>query len=87
MDGLTATRMIRNELKQQMPVIALTANVTKEAIDQAFEAGMNEYISKPFDEDDLYLKVVTAVGKKPEFLRKKPVSGQGLKGDKPSGNQ
>ncbi|MEI6456014.1 MAG: PAS domain-containing protein [bacterium] len=79
MDGLTATRILREELRRDIPVIALTANVTKEAIDRAFEVGMNEYISKPFDEDDLYLKVVTAVGGKPEFIRKKPLSGEGLK--------
>jgi len=67
MDGLTATRMIREELQKNTPIIALTANVTKEAIKRTSEAGMNEYISKPFDEEDLYLKVMKAVGKEPRY--------------------
>ena len=67
MDGLTATRMIREELQKNTPIIALTANVTREAIKRTSEAGMNEYISKPFDEEDLYLKVMKAVGKEPSY--------------------
>ncbi|MDD4553508.1 MAG: ATP-binding protein [Bacteroidales bacterium] len=59
MDGITATRIIRKDLNKTIPIIALTANVTQEAIKTAFEAGMNEYISKPFDEDDLYIKILT----------------------------
>ena len=72
MDGLTATRIIRNELNKSTPIIALTANVTKGAIQRAFEAGMNEYISKPFDEEDLYLKVLNALGKEPVYVTEDP---------------
>lgn len=67
MDGLTATRMIRSDLNNLTPIIALTANVTKEAVEKAFEAGMNEYISKPFEEEDLYTKVLKALGKEVSY--------------------
>jgi PAS domain S-box-containing protein len=65
MDGITATRIIRNEITRITPIIALTANVTKEAIQRAYGAGMNDYITKPFDEEDLYKKLLKALGIQP----------------------
>ncbi len=51
MDGIEATKIIRNELNIQTPIIALTANAFKKQIDLCLAAGMNEYVTKPFDED------------------------------------
>ncbi|MEN9522862.1 MAG: hypothetical protein RL065_1239 [Bacteroidota bacterium] len=51
MDGIEATHIIRNELHNSIPIIALTANVIKGESSYCIEAGMNDYISKPFDED------------------------------------
>jgi signal transduction histidine kinase/CheY-like chemotaxis protein/ligand-binding sensor domain-containing protein len=50
MDGLEATRRIRqmNSLKSKTPIMAMTAAASKVEIDRCFTAGMNEYISKPF---------------------------------------
>jgi CheY-like chemotaxis protein/HPt (histidine-containing phosphotransfer) domain-containing protein len=53
MDGIEATRIIRHELGQQTPVIALTANAFKAELDRCMEAGINDYITKPFDEKSL----------------------------------
>ncbi|MBI1343593.1 MAG: response regulator [Terrimonas sp.] len=53
MDGLNATRIIRNELKLQLPVIALTASAMRRDNEKCFEAGMNDYVTKPFNEEDL----------------------------------
>ena len=57
MDGYEATREIRRfeELHQQAatPIIALTANVLGDAEHQCREAGMNDYMTKPFDIDVL----------------------------------
>jgi len=53
MNGLEATRRIRNELKSHIPVIALTANAFKKEIDQSLAAGMNDYVTKPFEENVL----------------------------------
>jgi two-component system, sensor histidine kinase len=50
MDGLEATKIIRNELQSKVPVIALTANAIKGESDKCFAAGMNDFISKPFEE-------------------------------------
>ncbi|HYW47734.1 MAG TPA: response regulator [Bryobacteraceae bacterium] len=49
MDGLEATRRIRQALppRRQPVVIALTANAMREDVDQCFQAGMNDYLSKP----------------------------------------
>ncbi|MDQ7051249.1 MAG: PAS domain S-box protein [Enterobacterales bacterium] len=49
MDGYTATKKIRKELKIQVPIIALTANVMREDIELALSAGMDDYIAKPID--------------------------------------
>lgn len=56
LDGLMATRKIR-ELEAdddgQIPIVALTANAMPEDREACLEAGMNAYLAKPFDADDL----------------------------------
>lgn len=62
MDGLDATRYIRSELAddvQDIPIIALTANATPDSETQCLEAGMNDYLSKPIEIDNLYRKIVS----------------------------
>ena len=53
MTGLEATRIIRNSSKfmevSSIPIIALTAHAARTDMAAALEAGMNEYITKPFD--------------------------------------
>ncbi|MEM9338683.1 MAG: response regulator [Bacteroidota bacterium] len=64
MDGLTATRHIRKNLKspnKDVKIMAMTASVLKHEIDRCFEAGMDEYIPKPFDPDELYSKIVKLI--------------------------
>jgi len=53
MDGLQATKIIRKDVSSSLPVIALTANVIKRDKDKCLEAGMNDFLSKPFEEQDL----------------------------------
>lgn len=50
MDGIEATQKIRNQLKLSIPIIALTANAFKSEIDKCREVGMNDYVTKPFEE-------------------------------------
>lgn len=57
MDGLEATRHIRKQLRLQVPVIALTANAIKGENDQCVAAGMNDYLAKPFAEQELLDKI------------------------------
>ena len=54
MDGLTTLRHIRESLQLDIPVVALTANATKEDQERFINAGMNGYLSKPYKKDDLF---------------------------------
>jgi CheY-like chemotaxis protein/nitrogen-specific signal transduction histidine kinase len=52
MDGYTATRQIRSlEIPnaQTIPIIAMTANVLSEDVNQCLNAGMNAHLGKPLD--------------------------------------
>ncbi|AII51477.1 PAS domain S-box protein [Hymenobacter sp. APR13] len=57
MNGLEATAYLRQHLRLPTPIIALTANAVKGEREKCLHAGMNDYLSKPFQEDDL-LKVL-----------------------------
>lgn len=62
MDGISATRIIRNQLKCTMPIIAQSANTVQKDIDACYEAGMNDYLSKPFSSEKLFAKLALALG-------------------------
>jgi PAS domain S-box-containing protein len=47
MDGYQATAYIRQKLKLQLPILALTASVLRDEKKRCFEVGMNEYLTKP----------------------------------------
>jgi len=53
MDGYIATAKIR-EFDKLTPIIALTASATLDTKDRSYDVGMNDYISKPFNPDELY---------------------------------
>lgn len=63
MDGFQATKYIREELKSDIPIIALTADVTTVDLAKCTAAGMDDYISKPINELTLYSKMVTILEK------------------------
>ena len=57
MDGISATQYIRqmkDSKKASIPIIALTANALKGDSDTYIKAGMNDYLSKPFTEPNLF---------------------------------
>lgn len=58
MDGIEATKVIRNELNLSTPIIALTANAFKTEIEICKQAGMNDYVVKPFEESVLLQIIV-----------------------------
>jgi len=66
MNGFEATGFIRNELKSDIPIIALTADVTTVDLTKCKKVGMNDYIAKPVDEKLLYRKIVGIVKKTPK---------------------
>jgi len=59
MNGITATKEIRksNGASQQAPIIALTANAVKGDRERYLAAGMDDYLSKPLDKEELRAKV------------------------------
>jgi len=67
MNGFEATQYIRNELKSNIPIIALTADVTTVDLAKCKVVGMDDYIAKPVDDRLLYSKMVG-------FLKKTPVT-------------
>jgi len=76
MDGYDATKAIRNmqSPSNTVPIIALTANVTKNDVDKCLAAGMNDYLPKPFSPEDLYHKLFEELKLIPEKPAKpKPI--------------
>ena len=63
MDGFKATKYIRENLKLHTPIIGLTANAVKTDQQKCLNAGMTEYITKPFDADNLKQKISDLISK------------------------
>jgi CheY-like chemotaxis protein/HAMP domain-containing protein len=60
MDGYEATKRIRalgSEWAENIPIIAMTANVFREDIERCLSAGMNDHLSKPIDMEDVLFKL------------------------------
>ena len=56
MDGMAATKLIRSmnfENSRSIPIIALTASISKTETEPCYIAGMNEIAPKPIPYDDL----------------------------------
>jgi CheY-like chemotaxis protein len=55
MDGLQATRLIRQEpAHAQLPIVAMTAHAMLRDREKCLDAGMNDYVTKPFDPHQLF---------------------------------
>lgn len=63
LDGYETAQKIReleDEEKAKIPIIALTASVSSDLKDKICEAGMNDYLSKPYNPKELYAKLKEA---------------------------
>jgi len=56
MNGYEATEKILSQ-KPQLPILALTASAMLDIKDKAFVCGMKDYITKPFNPNELYEKI------------------------------
>ncbi|MBL0330842.1 MAG: response regulator [Bacteroidetes bacterium] len=66
MDGLEATQYIRTQLPAPLnktPIIAMTASALIGEEEKCISAGMNDYISKPFHPNDLFVKITRLIPK------------------------
>jgi len=71
MDGLTATKAIRNSQKsdaKDIVILAMTANVLAEDMQEAIAAGMNAYISKPIKYEVFAATIQNAMSRQEEML-------------------
>ncbi len=58
MDGYEVSRILRNR-NVQTPILAFTASALMDAKDKILASGMDDYVMKPFDPEDLYRKMVS----------------------------
>ncbi len=65
MDGFEATTLIREELKvdKDIPIVALTAHALKGYREKCLRAGMNDYLAKPFNAEELRRVLLKWIGK------------------------
>ena len=61
MNGFEATEYIRKTMNMDIPIIALTADVTTVDLEKCKAVGMNDYLAKPLDEKLLYSKIVALI--------------------------
>ncbi|MDP5092751.1 MAG: response regulator [Polaribacter sp.] len=62
MDGYEATKQIR-KFNQKIPILALSASVLTEVKEGITQSGMNGFIFKPFDPDDLLFQINDSIHK------------------------
>lgn len=61
MDGIELTKRIRaleDQQKSQLPIIAITGQISSESHERYLSAGLNDYIIKPFTESELMEKIL-----------------------------
>jgi CheY-like chemotaxis protein/HPt (histidine-containing phosphotransfer) domain-containing protein len=66
LDGYETTRQIRSSFpppKNNIPIIALTASVIRSDLDKCRDAGMNDYVPKPFKSSELISAIAKATGR------------------------
>ncbi len=57
MDGVQATKFIRQNMKLQPIIIALTANTMQSHQEECLQAGMDDFVSKPVRLQELTAKL------------------------------
>ena len=63
-DGYQTTIYIRQELKLDIPIIAMTAHSLIDEQQKCFDIGMNAYVTKPFKQQDLLNEIHTVIEKR-----------------------
>ena len=69
MDGFTTTRILRDELKLTLPILAMTAGVTEFEHEQCIASGMNDLIAKPIDVEQMLATINQYLPANSELVR------------------
>jgi PAS domain S-box-containing protein len=73
LDGYAATRRLRADARwRDLPVLALTAGAFQELRDAALASGMNDFIAKPFQVDQMIVLIQHWTGRRPQPLAGAP---------------
>lgn len=81
LSGTETTRLIRDTFPDELrrlPILAMTANVMRQDIEQYLQAGMNDHIPKPFQKEELVRKILRHLNR--ELVSKRepgPLEGEG----------
>ncbi len=77
-DGISLTRRIRNDplsLNQFTPVVLMTGFSEKRRVMQARDAGITEFLVKPFNARDLYRRIAQIIENPRQFVRSEDFFG------------
>lgn len=77
-DGISLARMIRNDPKSPnpyVPIILMTGFSEKRRVIQARDAGITEFLVKPFTARDLYKRVTQIIERPRQFVRSEDFFG------------
>ncbi|MBK6897561.1 MAG: response regulator [Alphaproteobacteria bacterium] len=77
-DGISLTRRIRNDRRSPnpyVPVILMTGFSEKRRVIAARDAGVTEFLVKPFNARDLYRRIVQVIEKPRQFVRSEDFFG------------
>lgn len=72
MDGISMTRKIRNDMvspNHYVPIILMTGFSEKKRVVQARDAGVTEFLVKPFTARDLYKRIAQIIERPRQFVR------------------
>jgi len=65
LDGYDLTRRLRaNESTSRLPVILLTSRAQEGDVTRGFDAGADDYLTKPFNPDELVVRVRAVLGRR-----------------------
>jgi signal transduction histidine kinase/CheY-like chemotaxis protein len=79
MDGYTATREIRNVLGLETPIVAMTANALAGEKEKCLGYGMNDYLSKPIREKEMYELICRFIASPLTYPEKETVAATGFR--------
>jgi diguanylate cyclase (GGDEF)-like protein len=76
MDGLEALRRLRHDARtSHIPVLMLTAKVQRQDAIEGLDSGADDYVTKPFDADELLARIRSALRRAEQQRTRNPLTG------------